>query len=290
MALVGVVGAGQMGSGIIEVAAKTGNDVLVWEAKQEFLDGGMKRITASLDKAVARGKLSQEDRDAALGRIRTTTDLADFADREIVCEAIVENPEVKASVFAQLDAVVTNPTAALCTNTSSLPIQQIAAATTKPERVLGLHFFNPVPVLPLVEHIRSLDTSDEVADRAETWARDVLGKTVIKAKDRSGFIVNFLLVPYLLSAIRMVENGVATKEDIDAGMRYGCAHPMGPITLADMVGLDTCAAIADVMLEEYGDPTYACPPLLRRMVQAGHVGKKAGRGFYRYDERGAIIG
>lgn len=280
---IGVVGAGQMGAGIIEVAARAGSDVIAWEATQEFADAGLARITASLAKGVARGKLSQEDMDQALGRIRMTTNLEDFADRHIVCEAIVENPDVKADIFSKLDAIVTDPTAALCSNTSSLPIQQIAAATKNPNRVLGLHFFNPVPVLPLVELIRCLDTDDAVAATAEQWAKETLGKTVIHAKDRSGFIVNFLLVPYLLSAIRMVEQGVATPEDIDAGMKYGCAHPMGPLTLADMVGLDTCAAIADVMLAEYGDPAYACPPLLRRMVQAGRLGKKSGRGFYTYN-------
>ena len=286
---VGVVGAGMMGSGIIEVAARAGSDVIAWEAKQEFADAGRARLEKSLNRGVDRGKLTAEERDAALGRVRFTTDLADFADRQIVCEAIVENAEVKADVFAQLDKYVTDPNAALCSNTSSLPIQRIAAATTKPERVLGLHFFNPVPVLPLVELIRNLETTDAVADRARAWAADVLGKTVIEAKDRSGFVVNFLLVPYIMAAVRMVENGVATKEDIDAGMRYGCAHPMGPITLADMVGLDTLASISDVMFEEYGDPTYACPPLLRRMVQAGHHGKKSGKGFYTYDEKGKIV-
>ena len=286
---VGVVGAGQMGSGIIEVAARHGSDVIAWEATQEFADKGLERITKSLERGVSRGKLSEEDKDAALGRIRITTDLEEFADRQLVCEAIVENPEVKADIFGKLDKIVSDPDAPLCSNTSSLPIQQIASATSNPGRVMGLHFFNPVPVLPLVEHVRTLDTTDAVADRAEEWASEVLKKTVIKAKDRSGFIVNFLLVPYLLSAIRMLENGVATKEDIDAGMRNGAAHPMGPIALSDMVGLDTVASIADVMVDEYGDPTYACPPLLRRMVQAGRLGKKTGRGFYTYDEKGKPI-
>ena len=286
---VGVVGAGQMGSGIIEAAARHGSDVVAWDATQEFADNGLERITKSLERGVSRGKLSEEDKDAALGRIRITTDLEEFADRQLVCEAIVENPEVKADIFGKLDKIVSDPSAPLCSNTSSLPIQQIASATSNPGRVMGLHFFNPVPVLPLVEHVRTLDTTDAVADRAEEWASEVLKKTVIKAKDRSGFIVNFLLVPYLLSAIRMLENGVATKEDIDAGMRNGAAHPMGPIALSDMVGLDTVASIADVMVDEYGDPTYACPPLLRRMVQAGRLGKKTGRGFYTYDEKGKPI-
>ncbi|WP_029450250.1 3-hydroxybutyryl-CoA dehydrogenase [Corynebacterium nuruki] len=281
---VGVVGAGQMGSGIIEVAAKSGSDVLVWEAKQEFLDGGKARIEKSLDKAVSRGKLSQEDRDAAVARISYTTDLADFADREMVMEAIVENEDIKKDVFAKLDAVVTDKSAPLCSNTSSLPIQTIASATENPGRVIGLHFFNPVPVLKLVEVIPALTTDDATVATVRGYATEVLGKTAIQAKDRSGFIVNFLLVPYLLSAVRMVEQGVATREDIDTGMQLGASHPMGPLTLADMVGLDTCASIADVMYEEYGDPSYACPPLLRRMVQAGQLGRKSGQGFYDYSK------
>jgi 3-hydroxybutyryl-CoA dehydrogenase len=273
-----------MGSGIIEVAAKSGSDVLVWEAKQEFLDGGKARIEKSLDKAVSRGKLSQEDRDAAVARISYTTDLADFADREMVMEAIVENEDIKKDVFAKLDAVVTDKSAPLCSNTSSLPIQTIASATENPGRVIGLHFFNPVPVLKLVEVIPALTTDDATVETVRGYATEVLGKTAIQAKDRSGFIVNFLLVPYLLSAVRMVEQGVATREDIDTGMQLGASHPMGPLTLADMVGLDTCASIADVMYEEYGDPSYACPPLLRRMVQAGQLGRKSGQGFYDYSK------
>ena len=277
---VGVIGAGLMGSGIAEVAAKAGSDVLVWDAKQEFADAGKGRIEKSLSKAVERGKLSEEDRDAALGRLIFTTELKDFADREIVIEAIIENEEVKKDVFSQLDEIVEDPKAALCSNTSSLPIQTIASATKNPGRVIGLHFFNPVPVLPLVEVIPALTTDEEVIARAEGYATETLGKTAVRAKDRSGFIVNFLLVPYMLSAVRMVEQGVATPEDIDTGMKLGASHPMGPLTLADMVGLDTCAFIADVMYKEYGDPSYACPPLLRRMVTAGHTGRKSGKGFY----------
>ena len=271
-----------MGAGIAEVAAKSGADVLVWELKQEAVDAGQARIEKSLAKAVERGKLSAEDRDATLSRLSYTTNLEDFADREMVMEAIVENEKIKKDVFAQLDEIVEDKSAPLCSNTSSLPIQTIASATKNPERVLGLHFFNPVPVLPLVEVIPALTTSDEAVEKAQTFATEKMGKTAIRAKDRSGFIVDFLLVPYLLSAIRMVELGVATAEDIDAGMKLGAAHPMGPLTLADMVGLDTCAFIADVMFEEFGDPTYSCPPLLRRMVQAGHFGRKSGKGFYEY--------
>lgn len=280
---VGVIGAGLMGAGIAEVAAKNGSDVLVWEAKQEAADAGKARIEKSLSKAVERGKLSEEDRDAALGRLSFTTNLEDFADRELVMEAIIENEDVKKDVFAKLDKIVTDPKAALCSNTSSLPIQTIASATENPGRVLGLHFFNPVPVLPLVEVIPALTSDPEIVERARTYATETMGKTAIEAKDRSGFIVNFLLVPYMLSAVRMVEQGVATPEDIDTGMKLGAAHPMGPLTLADMVGLDTCAFIADVMYKEFGDPSYSCPPLLRRMVTAGHTGRKSGKGFYEYN-------
>ncbi|MGM1323461.1 3-hydroxybutyryl-CoA dehydrogenase [Corynebacterium macclintockiae] len=280
---VGVIGAGLMGAGIAEVAAKAGSDVLVWEAKQEFADAGKARIEKSLEKAVSRGKLSEEDRDAALGRLTFTTKLEDFADRELVMEAIIENEDIKKDVFAKLDEIVEDKKTPLCSNTSSLPIQTIASATKNPGRVLGLHFFNPVPVLPLVEVIPALTSDEDVVEVAQTYATETLGKQAIRAKDRSGFIVNFLLVPYMLSAIRMVENGVATPEDIDTGMKLGANHPMGPLTLADMVGLDTCAFIADVMYNEFGDPSYACPPLLRRMVTAGHTGRKSGKGFYEYN-------
>lgn len=281
---VGIVGAGQMGSGIIEVCAKAGSDVKVWEAKEEFLESGRARIEKSLDKAVSRGKLEQSARDEILGRISFTTKLEDFADRELVIEAIVENPEVKASVFSQLDEIVESDDAILASNTSSLPIQSIAAATKRPERVMGLHFFNPVPVLPLVEHVVTLTTGEVQSERAYEYASEALGKTVIRAKDRSGFIVNALLVPYILGAIRMLQDGIATAEDIDAGMVNGCAHPMGPLTLADMVGLDTIKFIADAMFDEYKEPTYSAPPLLKRMVEAGHFGRKSGRGFYDYSK------
>ena len=281
---VGIVGAGQMGSGIIEVCAKAGSDVKVWEAKEEFLESGRARIEKSLDKTVSCGKLEQSARDEILGRISFTTKLEDFADRELVIEAIVENPEVKASVFSQLDEIVESDDAILASNTSSLPIQSIAAATKRPERVMGLHFFNPVPVLPLVEHVVTLTTGDVQSERAYEYASEALGKTVIRAKDRSGFIVNALLVPYILGAIRMLQDGIATAEDIDAGMVNGCAHPMGPLTLADMVGLDTIKFIADAMFDEYKEPTYAAPPLLKRMVEAGHFGRKSGRGFYDYSK------
>ncbi|CAM3633961.1 3-hydroxybutyryl-CoA dehydrogenase [Tsukamurella ocularis] len=279
---VGVVGAGQMGGGIAEVSARAGADVLVWEATEELAAGGRARILKSLDRAVSSGKITERERDQAAERLKFTTDLADFADRQLVVEAIVENEAVKAEIFGKLDEVVTDPDAVLASNTSSLPIQRIATATKNPGRVLGLHFFNPVPVLPLVEVISSLSTSEAAAARAEQFASEVLGKQVVRATDRSGFIVNALLVPYLLSAIRMYESGFATAEDIDKGMMLGCAHPMGPLKLADLVGLDTVKFIADAMYAEYKEPTYAAPPLLLRLVEAGYVGKKSGRGIYEY--------
>ncbi|BDH59188.1 3-hydroxybutyryl-CoA dehydrogenase [Tsukamurella sp. PLM1] len=279
---VGVVGAGQMGGGIAEVSARAGADVLVWEATEELAAGGRARILKSLDRAVSSGKITERERDQAAERLKFTTDLADFADRQLVVEAIVENEVVKAEIFGKLDEVVTDPDAVLASNTSSLPIQRIATATKNPGRVLGLHFFNPVPVLPLVEVISSLSTSEAAAARAEKFASEVLGKQVVRATDRSGFIVNALLVPYLLSAIRMYESGFATAEDIDKGMMLGCAHPMGPLKLADLVGLDTVKFIADAMYAEYKEPTYAAPPLLLRLVEAGYVGKKSGRGIYEY--------
>ncbi|GAB3129805.1 3-hydroxybutyryl-CoA dehydrogenase [Tsukamurella serpentis] len=271
-----------MGGGIAEVSARAGADVLVWEATEDLAAAGRTRILASLDRAVSSGKITERERDQAAERLTFTTDLADFADRQLVVEAIVENEAVKAEVFGKLDEVVTDPDAVLASNTSSLPIQRIATATKNPGRVLGLHFFNPVPVLPLVEVISSLSTSEAAAERAEQFASEVLGKQVVRATDRSGFIVNALLVPYLLSAIRMYESGFATAEDIDKGMMLGCAHPMGPLKLADLVGLDTVKFIADAMYAEYKEPTYAAPPLLLRLVEAGYVGKKSGRGIYQY--------
>ena len=279
---VGVVGAGQMGGGIAEVSARAGADVLVWEATEELAAGGRARILKSLDRAVSSGKITERERDQAAERLRFTTDLADFADRQLVVEAIVENEAVKAEIFGKLDEVITDPDAVLASNTSSLPIQRIATATKNPGRVLGLHFFNPVPVLPLVEVISSLSTSEAAAARAEQFASEVLGKQVVRATDRSGFIVNALLVPYLLSAIRMYESGFATAEDIDKGMMLGCAHPMGPLKLADLIGLDTVASVADSMYAEYKEPLYAAPPLLQRMVDAGRLGRKTGSGFYAY--------
>ncbi|MGZ8801488.1 MAG: 3-hydroxybutyryl-CoA dehydrogenase [Mycobacterium sp.] len=279
---VGVVGAGQMGGGIAEVCAKAGADVLVFEPTEELIAAGNARITGSLDRAAARGKLTEEDRDAAVARLSFTTSLADMADRQLVIEAIVEDANVKAKVFGQLDSVITNPDAVLASNTSSIPIMKIAAATQNPGRVLGLHFFNPVPVLPLVELVSTLVTTDEAAARVEKFASEVLGKQVVRCTDRSGFVVNALLVPYLLSAIRMAEAGVATIEDIDTAVVAGLSHPMGPLRLSDLIGLDTLKLIADKMFEEFKEPLYGPPPLLQRMVEAGQLGKKSGKGFYTY--------
>jgi 3-hydroxybutyryl-CoA dehydrogenase len=279
---VGVVGAGQMGSGIAEVAAKSGADVVVYEPAEQFLEAGRKRIAASLERAAAKGKLSEADKDATLARLTYTTNLADLADRQLVIEAVIEDEAVKAKIFAELDEIITDPDAVLASNTSSIPIMKIAAATKNPSRVLGLHFFNPVPVLPLVELVNTLVTSDEAIARVAKFAGETLGKKVVRCSDRSGFIVNALLVPYLLSAIRMVENGVASVEDIDTAVVAGLSHPMGPLRLSDLIGLDTMKLIADAMYDEYRDPNYAPPPLLQRMVEAGQLGKKSGKGFYTY--------
>ncbi|WP_178361524.1 3-hydroxybutyryl-CoA dehydrogenase [Mycolicibacterium hippocampi] len=271
-----------MGGGIAEVCAKAGAEVVVYEPSEELADAGRTRITASLERAKAKGKLAADDFEIALARLTFTTNLADLADRQLVIEAIVEDEAVKAKVFAQLDEVVTDPDAVLASNTSSIPIMKIAAATKNPSRVLGLHFFNPVPVLPLVELVNTLVTSDDAIARVEQFASEVLGKKVVRCGDRSGFVVNALLVPYLLSAIRMAEAGVATVEDIDTAVVAGLSHPMGPLRLSDLIGLDTMKLIADSMYDEYKDAHYAPPPLLQRMVEAGQLGKKSGRGFYTY--------
>jgi len=279
---VGVIGAGQMGAGIAEVSAKAGADVLVFEPTEELTAAGQARIEASLERAVSKGKLPAEEREATLARLRYTTKLSDFADRQLTIEAIVENEAVKAKVFAELDEVITDPDAVLASNTSSIPIMKIAAATKNPGRVLGLHFFNPVPVLPLVELISTIVTTDGALDRTDQFASEVLGKKVVRCGDRSGFIVNALLVPYLLSAIRMVESGVASVEDVDTAIVAGLSHPMGPLRLSDLIGLDTMKLIADAMFDELKDAHYASPPLLQRMVEAGQLGKKSGKGFYSY--------
>ncbi|RCW43948.1 3-hydroxyacyl-CoA dehydrogenase [Halopolyspora algeriensis] len=279
---VGVIGAGQMGSGIAEVSARAGLDVVLTDVSDEAAEAGRSRIRKSLDRAVQNQKIGEADRDAAQERIRTTTSLNELHDRELVIEAIAENEEVKTKVFAELDQVIDDPEAILASNTSSIPIAKLAAATKRPDRVIGIHFFNPVPVLKLVELIPSLLTSEQTTQRAADFATGRLGKETVRAQDRAGFVVNALLVPYLLSAIRMVEGGFATAEDVDNGMVLGCAHPMGPLRLSDMVGLDTIKAVADSMYAEYKDPSYAAPPLLQRMVDAKLLGKKSGKGFYEY--------
>jgi 3-hydroxybutyryl-CoA dehydrogenase len=282
---VGVIGAGLMGSGIAEVCARAGLDVTVREIDEAAVSAGRARIEGSLSRGAKSGKLTSLERDAALERITVTTSLADLADRDLVIEAASENPELKAALFADLDAVVMRPDAILATNTSSIPVIQVARSTARPEQVVGLHFFNPAPVQQLVEVIPSVLTADETTARVRAFAADVLGKTPIAAPDRSGFVVNALLVPYLLAAIRMVEGGHASAEDIDTGMVLGCAHPMGPLKLSDLIGLDTLQSIADSLYAEYAEPLYAAPPLLRRMTAAGLLGRKSGRGFYDYSAR-----
>ncbi|MFI1562943.1 3-hydroxybutyryl-CoA dehydrogenase [Streptomyces sp. NPDC020490] len=279
---VGVVGSGLMGGGIAEVCARAGLDVIVQEVDAEGVAAGRQRVVASLDRAVRRGKLSEADRDAALDRIRFTTDLCDMADRDAVIEAIVENEQTKTDVFTALDKIVVRPDAILASNTSSVPIMKLGRATQRPDQVIGIHFFNPVPVLELVELVPSLLTSSQTRDRAAHFVTSALGKKVIGSQDRAGFVVNALLVPYLLSAIRMLESGFTSADDIDNGMVLGCAHPMGPLRLADLIGLDTLKAIADSLYAEFKEPLHSPPPLLLRMVEAGLLGKKSGRGFHDY--------
>ena len=278
---VGVIGGGLMGSGIAEVFARSGSSVIVHEIDAGTAEAARSRIESSLAKAVERGKLDAASRDQTLANIVVSIDLGDQADRQLVIEAATENEGLKKQVFADLDAVVADREAILASNTSSIPITRLASVTSRPDHVIGLHFFNPVPVMALVELVTTVMTAPEVATRAKAHAEG-LGKTVIESRDRAGFIVNMLLVPYLLGAIKMLEAGFATREDIDAGMRLGANHPMGPLELADFVGLDTMKLIADVLFDEFKDPMYASPPLLTRMVEAGLLGRKSGRGFYDY--------
>jgi len=279
---VGVVGAGLMGGGIAEVCARAGLEVAVVEVSDDLAAAGRKRVAASLGKAVDRGKLSAEERDAVLERLSFGTDLGALADRDLVVEAVVENAALKVELFRRLDAVVARPDAVLGSNTSSIPIIRLARATRRPEQVIGLHFFSPVPVMRLVELIPSVLTSAETLARARDFSSEVLRKEVIQAADRAGFIVNALLNPYSMAAIRMYEGGFATREDIDKGMMLGTNHPMGPLALCDFVGLDVVLAVAETLYEEFKDPFYAPPPLLRRMVEGGLLGRKTGRGFYEY--------
>ncbi len=279
---VGVVGAGLMGSGIAEVSAKAGADVVVVEASEEAAKAGRARIEKSLARAVKAEKMEPTEQVAVLDRLHFTSELEDLADRQLVVEAIIEDEAAKTSLFRQLDEIVEDPWALLASNTSSIPIMKLAMATRRPEQVIGIHFFNPVPVLHLVELVTSLHTSQETQDVAESFATEQLGKRVINSQDRAGFIVNALLIPYILSAVRMFESGFASKEDIDQGMVTGCAHPMGPLALADLIGLDTTKAVAESLYEEFKEQLYAPPPLLARMCEAGLLGRKSGRGFYDY--------
>ncbi|HEU4725713.1 MAG TPA: 3-hydroxybutyryl-CoA dehydrogenase [Candidatus Eisenbacteria bacterium] len=277
---VGVVGCGLMGAGIVQVSAQAGLKTIVREADQAFLDKGLGRIKKFLDDGVTKGKVTAEDRDKTLANISGTVKLEDLAGCDLVIEAVTENIEVKKQVFSTLDAVCA-PDAVLATNTSSLSVTEIAAFAKRPERVLGLHFFNPVPLMKLVEIIRALSTNDAAFERAKGYV-EAIGKTPVIAKDAPGFVVNRLLVPYILDAIRVYESGLATKEDIDNGMKLGCGYPMGPLQLLDFVGLDTTYYIANIMFEEFRETRFAPPPLLKRMVLAGHLGRKSGRGFYDY--------
>jgi 3-hydroxybutyryl-CoA dehydrogenase len=277
---VGVLGAGLMGSGIAEVAAKSGYATVVREVSEELGRKGLGRIEGSLSKAVEKSKLSPEDRDAARSRLSATTELSALADCDIVIEAIVENLDLKKETYRELDRLC-KPETIFCSNTSSLTITEMSAATERPDRFAGLHFFNPVPVMKLVEVVRTIATSDATFDTVFEFARS-LGKDPIRAHDNSGFVVNRLLVPYLLDAVRSLEEGVGSKEDIDKGMELGCGHPMGPLKLLDFVGLDTTYYIAQIMFDEYREKRFAPPPLLKRMVLAGRLGKKSGRGFYEY--------
>lgn len=277
---VGVVGCGLMGSGIAQVAAVSGHITVVRELNDELLQRGLDKIRSSLDKLVGKGKMTEEQKDGALENLRGTTDLSELSDCDLVIEAVVEDAEVKKATFRELDSLCPSHTI-FASNTSSLTITELAEATQRPDRFVGLHFFNPVPVMKLVEVVRTIKTSSETFDTAMEFAR-ALGKEPIVCRDNSGFVVNYLLVPYLLSAIRAFERGVGSVEDIDKGMVLGCGHPMGPLTLLDFVGLDTTYYIANIMFEEYRDPAYAPPPLLRRMVLAGYHGRKTGKGFYDY--------
>lgn len=277
---VGVVGCGLMGSGIAETCARAGYNVIVREPTDDLLQNGIVRLKGSLARGVEKAKVSQADADAALARIKGTTVMGDFAPCDLVIEAVIENMALKKEIFSALDKICP-PHAILASNTSSLCIMEMASATKRQGKVLGMHFFNPVPVMKLLEFVRTIATSDETMETSRHFGA-TLGKTTITAKDTPGFVVNVLLVPYLLDAVRLVENGRASKEDIDAGMQLGCAYPMGPITLLDFVGLDSTLFTADAMYEEFKDTRYAVPPLLRRMVQAGRLGRKSGIGFYDY--------
>lgn len=271
-----------MGSGIAEVNARAGVDVVVVERDADALAHGENRIEASFARAIKAGKLNEESVANARAKLRFSTSFDDLADRELVIEAVAEVEELKEEVFRKLDQVVSDERAIFASNTSSIPIIKLAMATKRPEQVIGMHFFNPVPVLKLVEMISSLLTSAETSERVRAYASDQLAKTVIVSQDRAGFVVNALLIPYLLSSVRMLESGFASAEDIDSGMVLGCAHPMGPLRLIDLIGLDTTLAVADSLYAEFKESHLAPPPLLSRMTQAGLLGRKSGQGFYSY--------
>ncbi|MFF2461769.1 3-hydroxybutyryl-CoA dehydrogenase [Streptomyces mirabilis] len=281
---VGVVGGGRMGAGIAEVCARAGLDTVVCEVDAVAARAARDRVAASLDRAVERGKLARAAARDVLDRLVFSGSLEDLADRQLVVEAVVENVDAKTEIFTALDKIVESPDAVLASNTSSLPAMRLGRATRRADRVLGLHFFNPVPVLPLVEVVTSLHTAPETVGAVEDFATRTLGKTVIRSQDRAGFVVNALLIPYLLSAVRMTESGFASAADVDTGMELGCAHPMGPLKLADLIGLDTVASIAESLYDEFKEPLYAPPPLLQRMVEAGLLGRKTGRGFHVYGQ------
>ncbi len=282
----GVAGCGLMGSGIVEVAAKAGCDVVVCEVDAAAVAAGRSRMVKSLDRAVSKGKLDAAGRDEVLARITFTTSLDDFADCDMVIEAIVESLEAKNDLFSHLDGVCPERTI-FASNTSSLTVTDMAAATSRPDRFIGIHFFNPVPVMKLVEVVRTIATSDETFETARAFARRV-GKVPIAARDNSGFVVNLLLVPFMLDAIRQLERGVASVEDIDTALTLGCGHPMGPFVLCDFVGLDTLYQVAEIMYDEYREERYAAPPLLKRLVTMGRYGRKSGAGFYDWTPEGPV--
>ncbi|MFC1934290.1 3-hydroxyacyl-CoA dehydrogenase family protein [Chloroflexota bacterium] len=280
MKKVGVVGCGTMGAGIAQVCAQSGYQVVVSEVNDELLNKGLAALKSFLTKSVERGKLSQQDKDTILSCIRGTTNTHDFFDCDLVIDAVIENLDLKKKIFAELDGVCPKH-AILATNTSCLSIIDMATVTSRPDKVLGLHFFNPVPIMKLLEVVKSIATSDDTLEIGKDFGK-TLGKTVVVAQDAPGFIVNRLLLPFVLNAIRMLDSGVATKEDIDTGINLGLNHPMGPLTLADLIGLDTLDFIASSIYDEFKDPQYASPTLLKKMITAGWLGRKAGRGFYEY--------
>ena len=278
---VAVVGCGLMGSGIVEVCARAGTSVVYLEPTEELVEQGRHRIETSTLRAVEREKLTEPERAEVLSRITGTTDVADLADADLVIEAATEDYETKVDMFRRLDEI-TGPDVVLASNTSSIPIADLGAATKRPDRVMGMHFFNPVPVMGLIELVKAITTSDQTVEFGRAWGVR-LGKTTVESRDRAGFIVNMLLIPYLNSAVRLLEDGFATREDIDTAIHLGLNHPMGPLQLIDLIGVDTTMFVANVLYEEFKEQLFAPPPLLKRMVTAGHLGRKTGKGFYDYE-------